>query len=107
MEIQCPKCLKLFKPNKQEEKRILGAVERKQNLIMTDCTLCYKSVPINSYNLTDTIELRNEPVINCPICKDGIVSYINDGKEKFWGCGECGNVWYKIEDIKTADKITK
>ena len=37
--------------------------------------------------------------IKCPICQDGIVTYVDTEDEKFWGCGECGNVWFSKEDL--------
>lgn len=37
--------------------------------------------------------------LRCPkeTCS-GIVSYIDDAPS-FWGCGECGNVWFKKDDL--------
>ena len=32
----------------------------------------------------------------------GWVSEVDDGDEHFWGCGECGNVWYEREELDEA-----
>ena len=95
MNVKCPNCLKIFQPNIKDEKFIKESIAKKQELCMIECTKCYQDVPIAPNNLlsiqgTDD----NKEIIQCPICKGGIVSYIDDVDEQFWGCGECGNVWF-------------
>jgi len=99
MEIKCPSCSSVFQPNKEDEKRVLEAVARGQKLLMSDCPVCYKSIPINPTDLMFVEEQKKEITMACPVCSDGIVSYIDDGTEKFWGCGECGNVWFNKESL--------
>ncbi len=70
---------------------------------MTDCSICYNSIPVVPTGLmAATKETKSEVAIKCPICGDGIVSYIDDESEKFWGCGECGNIWNSKEDLDKA-----
>jgi uncharacterized Zn finger protein len=38
--------------------------------------------------------------MDCPICKDGVIVHIKNDTEDFYGCGECGNVWENVNDIK-------
>ena len=104
MEIMCPKCSSIFQPNEEDEKRVLGAIERTQRLLMLDCPICYKSIPINPTDLMSIKEKNKEITIKCPICSDGIVSCIDNETEKFWGCGECGNVWFSKESLDDAVK---
>jgi hypothetical protein len=41
--------------------------------------------------------------LRCPeqTCS-GWVCWVDDGDEKFWGCGECGNVWFTREELDAA-----
>ena len=104
MEIKCPSCLCVFQPNSEDEKRVIRATERKQKLLALDCSICYKSIFINPTDLMFVQKKEEETTIKCPICRDGIVSYIDDDTEKFWGCGECGNVWLSEESLDDTMK---
>jgi Zn-finger nucleic acid-binding protein len=46
--------------------------------------------------------MSDEP-LRCPeeACT-GWVSEVDDGDEHFWGCGECGNVWYERAELDEA-----
>ena len=94
MEIKCSKCQRYFQPDSKEEKRIEEAVKKGQRLVMTGCTLCGRSVPV-----TLAGDAEEEKPVKCPICNDGLVSYVDDGDEKFRGCGECGRVWSTKEEL--------
>ena len=102
MNVKCPKCLKNFQPEKKDEKLLIEAINKKQNLLMMKCPLCFKSIPINPNELLSVQSLDSEEVIQCPICKDGIVCYIDDEDKQFWGCGECGNVWFSKSELDKA-----
>lgn len=70
---------------------------------MLECPKCYKSVPINPSDLLMSIPQTNkQEIIKCPICNDGVVSYVNNGSEHFWGCGECGNIWTSKKELLNA-----
>ncbi|KAB1231262.1 hypothetical protein [Chryseobacterium viscerum] len=106
MEIRCPSCHEIFKADPDQELFIGGAIQRGQRLIMTDCPQCYKHIPINPADLLSMEAQKDGDKKNsqldgadCPVCTDGIVSYIDDGNKKFWGCGECGNVWFSEKDL--------
>ena len=71
---------------------------------MTDCTKCYKNIPINPCDLLSEIVPDEEEIFYCPICKDWTISYIKDETEEFYGCGECGNIWKNIDEIKKYKK---
>ena len=104
MKIRCPNCQKIFDANSQQENLLDYAIKNNQHLVMLECPTCFQSVPINPNNLLskeaqkdDNKENENSQSIECPVCHEGIVSYITNGNEKFWGCGECGNVWFSKE----------
>ena len=101
MEIKCSNCLKIFNPNKKDEKLILKMVKKNQNLVIVECTICYKNIIINPLDLLSIISNKTkENIIYCPICKDGIIEHIKNEIEDFYGCGECGNVWETFDSIK-------
>lgn len=109
MEIRCPGCLGNFKANHDQELFITEAIQKGQRLIMTDCPKCYKHIPVNPADLLSMESQKDEDqkssqsvIINCPVCSDGIVNYIDDGNEKFWGCGECGTVWVSEKDFQQS-----
>lgn len=99
MNIKCPSCAAIFQANAQEQERINNAIAKGQKLLMMDCSVCYKSIPIKPTDLLATQEKKEETTIKCPICKDGLVSFVDDGVEKFWGCGECGSIWQRKEEL--------
>ena len=106
MEVRCPNCKKVFNPNNEQEKFLMYAIEKKQVLAMIECAECYKDVPINPMNLMsfepkkDKVSTDEYDGKSCPVCKEGILSFIDHEKEKFWGCGECGNVWFSKQDLE-------
>jgi len=81
------------------------AINRNQRLLFIECPECYKDIPINPNDLLSKEHQKDEDKkngttenIQCPICGE-IVSYIDNKEEKFWGCGECGNVWFSRNDL--------
>ena len=45
----------------------------------------------------------NETPLRCPeIGCTGWISEVDDGDEHFWGCGECGNIWYDRAELDQA-----
>jgi ribosomal protein S27AE len=77
------------------------AINNNQRLLFIECPDCYKDIPIelNNLLLKDTQKdedhkNENTEIIECPICREGVISYLDDGDERFWGCGECGNIWH-------------
>lgn len=104
MKIKCPSCSKIFEPGENDESRINKAIGQNQKLVMMDCPICYKYIPIHPDDLMLLHESRDEPVIDCPLCSEGIVSFVEDETETFWGCGECGNVWFSKKELDDAIK---
>lgn len=109
MEIRCPNCQKIFEADSQQKLLVDTAKKNNQRLVFIECPECFKDVPINPSDLLskeaqkdENKKNKNSKSIECPICHEGIVSYIDDGDEKFWGCGECGNVWFSNETLNEA-----
>lgn len=108
MKVRCPNCQKIFLATEEQEKLLTTGTENKQRLVMLECPECYKD-PIDPANLLSHDAQRDEKNINdseepieCPICHGGIVSYIDNGDEKFWGCGECGSIWLTKKSLNEA-----
>jgi hypothetical protein len=101
MKLLCNHCKKEFITSEEQDHFI--SVSRKKNMkfIMIKCHYCSMSYDINSM-LLNKQEDKQTAVVNglkCPkeTCA-GIVSYIED-IPPFFGCGQCGNVWFKKEDL--------
>ena len=112
MNIRCPKCRKIFEANAQQESFVNQSSGKNMHLIFVECPCCYVDAPVNPMDLLLTKpseDKQDEISIECPICVDGIVCYIEDEIDgSFYGCGECGNIWRKKEDLfKDIEKTKK
>ena len=106
MKIRCPNCQEIFDADSQQESMIDTAIKNNQRLVFIECPECYKDIPINPKDLLSNEPQKDEDkknksyeLIECPICHEGVVCYVDDGDKKFWGCGECGNVWFSREAL--------
>ena len=104
MKIKCPKCQKFFEANSQQKTLIDRAIDKNMKLLFVECPECCRNVPINPSDLLSTEPQKDEDIeqFECPICHEGIVCYVSDDDEKFWGCGECGNVWFSKSELDNA-----
>ncbi|MHC5311009.1 hypothetical protein ACYSNM_13275 [Myroides sp. LJL116] len=107
MNVRCPNCQVVFKTSPEKTELLNYAIQKGQKLVMLECPECFKEVPINPDNLLAKVSQKDNDIkekydgIDCPICLVGIVSYIDNNKEKaFWGCGECGTVWTNEKKIE-------
>jgi ribosomal protein L37AE/L43A len=69
-----------------------------------ECPFSVKSAPINSCDTMSIQEKIDKEAIKCPVCKDKFITYIGDGTEQIWVCGECGNVWSNKSELDNAIK---
>ena len=105
MKVRCPNCKEIFIADNRDQKLLTTAIQKGQQLLIIECSKCYKDVPINPMDLMTVKSQIGNSIKekydgqNCPICSDGIISFIENKDEKFWGCGECGNVWYNKTDL--------
>ncbi|ENC3010534.1 hypothetical protein ABJW09_003152 [Escherichia albertii] len=101
MNLLCDRCKKKFIASEEQEKFISDSRSKGMKFIMIKCPHCSMSYPFNPMS-SNTPSPTEQPVgdgLRCPkeTCS-GIVSYIDD-VPSFWGCGECGNVWFKKNDL--------
>ncbi|EJX0633969.1 hypothetical protein ODD08_004050 [Salmonella enterica] len=101
MNLLCDRCKKKFIASEEQEKFISDSRNKGMKFMMIKCPHCSMSYPFNPM-LSNTSSPTERPVgdgLRCPkeTCS-GIVSYIDD-VPSFWGCGECGNVWFKKDDL--------
>ncbi|PIT13117.1 hypothetical protein [Snodgrassella alvi] len=101
MNLLCDNCKKEFITSEEQDRFILASRKKSMKFIMIKCPHCSMSYAFNPMHLNNP-ENKKTPVVNglrCPkeTCA-GIVSYIED-TPPFFGCGECGNVWFKKEDL--------
>lgn len=105
MKVKCQKCQEVFDTDEKQSRILEDAIlKNKKKLIFLECPICCKDSYVDPFNLLNEQDEKKitDEVIECPICHDGIISYIDDGKEKFWGCGECGNVWHSKDSLDAA-----
>ncbi|MDM1368889.1 hypothetical protein [Myroides marinus] len=106
MNVRCPNCQVVFKTSQEKTTLLNYAIQKGQKLVMLECPECFKVVPINPSALLAKVSQKDNDTkqqydgIDCPICLDGIVSYVDDNKEVFWGCGECGMTWTSESEIE-------
>ena len=107
MIIRCPNCQKTFNANYEQKSLVESAIKKNMRLVFIKCPECYQNVPINPSDLLSKVPQKdadkkdnNQKVIECPICHDGVVCYIDDKDEQFWGCGECGTIWKTKDDLE-------
>ncbi|MDA3616604.1 hypothetical protein [Polluticaenibacter yanchengensis] len=99
----------MFIADSSDQKLLTIAIQKGQQLLFIECSKCYKDVPINPIDLmlvqsqiyNSTKEEYDGQ--NCTICSDGIISFIENKDEKFWGCG----FRVSLPSPKVIDKITK
>lgn len=100
MNVRCPHCQEIFEADQQQAKLLTYAIGKGQRLVMLDCPECYWNVPVNPGDLLSHEPQKDEPSehtnakpVKCPQCAEGVMCYVNDGNEEFWGCGECGHAY--------------
>jgi transcription elongation factor Elf1 len=94
--VTCQECEKRFEPAAVQQKLVDEARAKGMHLIMLQCPNCGMSA---AYDPTTGQPAADDdaPGLRCPVsgCA-GIVSHVEDLEDKrpFWGCGECGSIWY-------------
>lgn len=96
----CQVCNKVFGLDAQQLKLVAPMVAKGQRFIMIECPLCGSST---QYVKAEKPVENSHPVQNyrCPITQCvGWVDLIDDKARPFWGCGECGSVWYEEKNLQ-------
>ncbi len=96
--IPCDNCGRVFTPTPEQARFISNAKAKEMRLVMLECQFCGISTRFDPVSQTPPGPACEVETFKCPVpCCGGDVSYIDDGdrgKEPFWGCGECGSIWY-------------
>ena len=112
--VVCAKCGKSFCPlNTAEADLIRRAAKAKFKELNVDCPHCKGYTAINPVAVVagqdGTAELK--PTYRCPVsCCAGWVDHVDSDEDEgpFWGCGECGSIWYKkAKLLEEIDAIIK
>lgn len=102
--IQCTTCKQDFDPSPEQKKLIGRAAEKGMPFVMLKCPKCWISF---GYYLKENEEKAEEgcekELVRCPVSRcSGWVSYVSGSPEvetPFWGCGECGSMWFKRQSL--------
>jgi hypothetical protein len=110
----CEKCGATFKPlDTPEADLVRRAAKARIDELNVDCPRCKKWTAINPVAVVAGKDgtVVSTPTYRCPVSAcAGWVSYVASNKKKgpFWGCGECGSIWFtKANLLKEIDKIIK
>lgn len=97
---QCQVCKETFELNAQQQSFVLPLVEKGQRFIMIECPCCGSSTQY--VKTADSVQNQNQDVnYRCPITQcTGWVDFIDTHSPPFWGCGECGSVWYEERNFQ-------
>ncbi len=103
-KIKCHTCNKLFTPRDFQINHIKESKQKGCRIISLNCSLCKGDIaydPINEKSI-NMYAKEEELVYRCPIARcTGWVSYASEESDEksFWGCGECGSIWYNRENL--------
>lgn len=101
MDITCDQCKKIFTASEEQNSFILNSKRKGMKFIMLECPCCYAGFSLNPQTMEippATVKMP-EDGLRCP-CSScyGLISYV-DNQAPFWGCGECGTVWFSKADL--------
>lgn len=112
--VVCDKCGKSFRPlDTQEADIVRRAAKAKYDRFTVDCPHCNAHTKINPVAVVAGKKgtVLSTPTYRCPVSAcTGWVDYIQNDEEEgpFWGCGECGSIWYKKSSLlKEIENIVK
>lgn len=104
MNITCDQCKETFTASGEQISFISDSRKKGMRFIMLECLSCYKGFSLNPLTMTVPVpeKTTDEDLLRCP-CDScyGLISYVEDQKP-FWGCGECGSVWFTQSDLFEA-----
>ena len=110
---KCEDCGERFYPLKTKQADLVRRCANTQwEKIAIECPKCHEYTFVNATAIVAGNDgtVSSQPTYRCPVsCCVGWVDYVDNDKEApFWGCGECGSIWYKqVELFKEIDKIVK
>ncbi|MFP3835069.1 hypothetical protein [Chryseobacterium sp. SIMBA_028] len=104
MNIKCDQCKEIFTATPDQIRFISDSQKKGMKFIMLECPSCYGSFSLNpqTMDVPYAVKETDGDCLRCP-CNScyGFISPISDEKA-FWGCGECGMVWFIQSDLFDA-----
>ncbi|WP_348749476.1 hypothetical protein [Pseudomonas rhodesiae] len=97
---RCQICDKIFALDAQQHKLIAPMIAKGQRFIMIECPCCGSSTQYVKAEefLPPQTDVQN---YRCPVTQcAGWVDFIDEPTRPFWGCGECGSVWYEEKNLQ-------
>ncbi|SHE69069.1 hypothetical protein [Chryseobacterium sp. OV279] len=104
MNITCDHCKQTFTASGEQASFILDSQKKGMRFIMLECPSCYSGFSLNPQTMDPPLpqKIVDEDHLRCPVSSCyGLISYVEDEKP-FWGCGECGTVWFTQPDLFEA-----
>lgn len=105
----CQVCGKTFELDAKQLKLVAPLVAKGQRFIMIECPSCGSSTQY--VKATDSVEANHQAQnYRCPTRQcAGWVDLIDEKTPPFWGCAECGSVWYEDKNLQKeiADIVAK
>src|SRR5262245_16485614 len=105
----CDMCRATFTLSAAQTRLVNAAQQKGQAFVMVECGECGLPTRYVPEGAGSAAAVEQPHPIRCPVSHcSGMVSFMSEGtgKKPFWGCGECGSVWFKeaslvaeIEDI--------
>lgn len=97
---RCQFCKETFELDAKQQQFIAPLLAKGQRFIMIECPSCGSS--------TQYVKAEQPPITapqpanyRCPISQcAGWVDLIDEQSPPFWGCGECGSVWYEGKSLQ-------
>ncbi|MGY2398391.1 hypothetical protein [Pseudomonas sp. SDO5271_S396] len=97
---RCQVCDKTFELDAHQQKLIAPMVAKGQRFIMIECPACGSSTqyikaeaPVENHHFAQNYRC---PITQCA----GWVDLIDENTRPFWGCGECGSIWYDEKNLQ-------
>lgn len=112
--VVCEKCGGSFKPlESRQADMVRRAAKAKWKELGIECPHCEDYTKIDPVAVVAGKDgsLDSTPTYRCPVSAcAGWVEYVDSDEDEgpFWGCGECGSIWYKKANLlKEIDTIIK
>ncbi|MCX4162326.1 MULTISPECIES: hypothetical protein [Paraburkholderia] len=102
--IQCRACKQAFDASPEQQNLIDKATAKGMSFVMLKCPKCWMSFGYDLKMRNDEPEEdREKESLRCPVSRcSGWVAYVDksaDVEKPFWGCGECGSMWFKRQSL--------
>jgi len=110
----CEECGERFYPLKTKQADMVRRCAKgKWTELGIECPRCHEYTKINPTAVVAGNDgtVVSKPLYRCPVSGcTGSVDYVDREEDEgpFWGCGECGSIWYKKANLfKEIENIVK